>query len=132
MLGLKRFGKYIVVGFTTFIFDMVLLILAVSWGMPYHLAVSVAFLIAITVNYVISRRFVFNGTTRQWNQGFFYFLIFAFGGAILTTGLVVFLVEIVGLHYLTSRVIVACIVGTIFYLTNLHFNFRMAGKNILK
>lgn len=116
------------VGFTTFLFDMVLLIAAVSFGMPYHLAVSISFLVAITVNYIISRRFVFNGTTRQWNQGFFYFLIFALGGAFLTTSLVIFLVEVMGLHYLTSRVIVACIVGTIFYLSNLHFNFKMARK----
>lgn len=125
MLGLKRFGKYIVVGFTTFLFDMVLLIAAVNFGMPYHLAVSISFLVAIAANYIISRRFVFNGTTRQWNQGFFYFLIFALGGALLTTGLVVFLVEVAGLYYLTSRVIVAGIVGTIFYLSNLHFNFKM-------
>jgi len=128
MFGLKRFSKYIVVGFTTFVFDMMLLIAAVRLGIPYRLAVSISFLLAITVNYIISRRFVFNGTTRRWNQGFFYFLISALGGVILTTGLVIFLVEIMGLYYLTSRVIVAGIVGAIFYLVNLHFNFKITGK----
>lgn len=129
MPGLQRLGRYGLVGVSTFFFDMILLVSAVSLGAPYYLAVGGAFLIAVTVNYAISRDFVFKGTERGWHGGLFYFLVLSVSGVILTTSLVVFLVEAYGVHYLIARTIVGALVGFVFYWVNLRFNFRVAGRH---
>ncbi len=129
MLSLKRFGKYSVVGFTTFIFDMVLLVTAVSFGVPYYAAVAGSFLIAVSINYAISRRYVFIGTSRQWHHGFFYFIGLALSGAAMTTGSVVFLAEIFKVHYLIGRTIVGAVISLINYFINLRFNFKVNDKD---
>jgi len=98
-------------------------------GVPYYVATPISFLIAVSVNYAASRRFVFSGTERSWHGGYAYFIFAALAGAIVTTGLVAILVSLLGLYYLIARVLVAGIVGIANYLFNLYFNFRVVGKH---
>lgn len=128
--GLARFLKYTLVGGSTFSFDLFIL-----WGMtelfhiPYYVSTPFAFLIAVSINYFIARRFVFKGTERAVHHGYLYFVGVAGGGAFLVTAAVAFLVQFFGLYYLVARILVACVMGTLNYLFNLHINFKVAGRH---
>lgn len=129
-LGLRRFLRYSAVGVGTFGLDLALLYIATSIvGIPYYISTPGAFLIAVSVNYAISRRHVFAKTERTWHHGFAYFGSVAIVGAMATTSLVTSLVSLFGLYYLTARIIVAGLVGMGNYLFNLFFNFKVAGKH---
>jgi len=126
----KRFLKYAAVGGSTFAFDLALLWLVTELlNVPYQASTAGAFLIAVSINYFVSRRFVFKGTLRRVHHGYLYFILFAFGGAAIVTGAVAFLVSFFALHYMVARIIVACFVGMGNYLFNLHFNFKVAGHH---
>jgi putative flippase GtrA len=128
--GLLRFARYLAVGVSTFLLDLGLLFLAVHFGrIPYYIATPCAFLIAVSLNYALSREIVFRGTERKWHHGYVYFATVALGGAALTTTLVTLLVSQLGLFYLLARIIVAGIVGMGNYLFNLHLNFKIVGKH---
>jgi len=96
---------------------------------PYYIATPCTFLIAVSCNYALSRRFVFKGTGRSWHGGYMYFGVVAVSGAIVTTALVSILVSFFGLYYLFARVIVAGIIGMGNYLFNLYLNFKVVGKH---
>lgn len=126
----KRFLRYAGVGGSTFAFDLTLLWLVTEFlTIPYQVSTAGAFLVAISINYFVSRRYVFKGTSRRVHHGYLYFILVAFGGAAVVTGAVAFLVSFLGLHYLVARTIVACFVGIGNYLFNLHLNFRVAGHH---
>lgn len=123
-----RFLRYAVIGVSTLTFDLFLIALMTeTMGVPYYIATPLGFLIAVSLNYALSRRFVFLGTERTIHHGYLYFIIIAVAGAAAITGAVYLLVTYVGLYYLLARVVVAGFVGMANYLTNLHFNFKVVG-----
>lgn len=126
----KRFLKYVAVGGSTFAFDLVLIwIMTELFGVPYQVSTALGFLIAVSINYLLARKLVFKGTERRIHHGYLYFILFAGGGALLISGAVTFLVSFFALHYMTARILVACVVGVANYLFNLHVNFRVAGHH---
>jgi putative flippase GtrA len=126
--ALKRFILYSFIGAGTFAFDLFLLFLFTDiMGMNYLVAVGIAFLIAVSINYILSRQFVFKGTTRGHSEGYSYFIIIAILGLVLVTGSMYVLVELLGVYYLVARVLIACLTGIWNYLMNLFFNFKVAG-----
>jgi putative flippase GtrA len=128
--ALRRFVRYTVVGFSTLLFDLAMLYVAVSWfAIPYYIATPCSFLIAVSCNYVLSRTFVFKGTIRTWRGGYLYFALVALVGAAATTSLVTILVSVFGLYFLLARVLVSGVIGIANYLVNLYFNFKVAGKH---
>ncbi|HYE23054.1 MAG TPA: GtrA family protein [Candidatus Paceibacterota bacterium] len=128
--GLVRFFRYSLVGGSTFAFDLLLIwVMTELFGIPYYISTFIGFVIAVSLNYFISRRFVFKGTERKVHHGYAYFLSFACAGAFLISAAVAFLTETFHLHYMLARVLVACVVGVGNYLFNLHFNFKVAGRH---
>jgi len=128
--GTLRFFRYVSVGVSTFLFDMLLLYIATTLlGVPYYISTPIAFLIAMTINYLISRRFVFTGTERKIHHGYMYYVVLGVSAASVITGLVTILVEHVGFNYLVARTIVSGLVGIFGYLFNLYFNFKVVGKH---
>lgn len=126
--ALVRFLRYTVVGGSTLAFDLVLLYaMTEKLGVPYYLATPGAFLVAVSINYLISRKFVFAGTKRGHQVGYSFFILIALAGAFVTTSGVLLLVTYAHLYYLFARVLVACFVGIANYLLNLFFNFKVAG-----
>jgi putative flippase GtrA len=118
------------VGVSTLLFDLAMLYIAVSvFDVAYYIATPFSFLIAVSCNYVLSRRFVFVGTTRSWHSGYAYFAFVALGGATITTLLIAGLVSFFGFYYLFARVLVAGLVGIGNYLFNLYINFNVAGQH---
>lgn len=123
--------RYLAVGVSTFLIDLVILFALTNLlGVPYTIAVAIGFIIGITLNYAISRAWVFRGTEQHIHHGYAYFL----GGglvsltAILT--LVTVFVERLGIPLLFARILVSGIVGCGNYLFNLYLNFKVAGKHI--
>ena len=127
---LQRFVKYFAVGASTFLFDLAMLFIAVHFfKIPYYIATPCTFLIAVTCNYLISRKLVFTGTERGLYRGYANFAAVALFAAFITTSLVGGLVSLFGLYYLAARILVAGIVGMGNYLFNLYINFKVVGKH---
>lgn len=123
-----RFIRYVSVAGSTFVFDLVLLYVLTEYLLiPYYVATFGAFLIAVSINYFISRRLVFRGTARNLGHGYAYFIGLALMGATVTTAGVGILVSTLGLYYLVARILVACVVGVLNYLANLFLNFKVVG-----
>jgi putative flippase GtrA len=128
--GVVRFFRYAGVGGSTFAFDLLILWLMTEFmGIPYYVSTPLAFVIAVSLNYFASRLLVFKGTERRVDHGYAYFITVAGGGAFLITASVAFLTETFLFHYLVARVLVACVVGILNYLFNLHFNFKVVGRH---
>ncbi len=126
----KRFIRYSSVGFLTFCIDLLLLLFLTAYlKVPYLPATAGSFLIAVSGNYLISRRYVFRHTKRGMHAGYIYFLQFALLGMAVTTGLMWLLLSLAPLPVLYARVIIAAFVGIGNYLANLHLTFRVAGKH---
>ena len=96
-------------------------------GVPYYIATPLAFLVAVSINYMVSRRFVFKGTERGHVYGYSYFITAALVGAGITTLGVTVLVTYAGLYFMFARVLIACVVGIGNYLFNLFYNFKVVG-----
>ncbi len=127
--GFKRFSRYTVIGFSTFMLDLSLLWVMVSFCKIYYLhAVAASFLVAVSLNYFLSRQWVFKGSGRAPFWGYLYFLKTALAGSALTVFLMWALTAVTNGPYLVIRIAVAVLVGTGNYLANLYLNFRVAGN----
>jgi putative flippase GtrA len=129
--GIHRFLHYTLWSVLTFVLDIGLL-----WGLttffhvPYYISTPVALLIAITINYIFVRqRKVFAGTERSMSMGFVYFALLALISAVAITAAVAYLVTYLHMYYLLARTLVGVVTGTVNYLLNLYFNFRVAGRH---
>ena len=128
--GITRFLRYAGVGGSTFAFDLLILwVMTEFLGIPYYISTPLAFAIAVSLNYFASRLLVFQGTERLVHHGYVYFITVAGIGALLITASVAFLIEVLFLHYLVARVVVACVVGILNYLFNLYVNFKVVGRH---
>ncbi len=124
-----RFVKSFGVGVCTFTFDLILLFLFIDvLHIHYVFSASIAFIIATSTNYVISRRYVFPGSERSVHEAYLIFVSIGGVGLLFIASLMYLLVGVFGLHYMVSRVMVASVVGVWNYAMNLYVNFRVAGK----
>ena len=96
-------------------------------ALHFLVATPLAFLVAVSINYLVSRAWVFVRTHRSFFTGYVYFLQFAIVGALATTALMWVGVEQLDLPALYSRVGIAGVVGICNYLGNLYLNFRVVG-----
>lgn len=127
---LARFLRYTIVGLSTFFFDLFLLYLFIhTWQINYIAATIYAYIIAVTINYYFSRTYVFPQTLRRVDHGYYMFIAIASLGLLFVTVSMKILVDVFHQNYFISRTIIAAMVGIWNYLTNLFFNFRVAGKH---
>lgn len=127
---IARFLKYFAVGLSTFLLDLLLLyVLTDLFFINYILSAGGAFLVAVSINYTLSRRFVFAQTTRPLSAGYYWFISIAGIGLVAVMSLMFLFVSIFNWHYLISRIFIAGIVGMWNYLMNLFFTFNVAGKH---
>lgn len=124
-----RFGKYMTIGGTTFGFDVLVMFILIRSHIAYPVATFTAFLLAVSVNYLISRRYVFKGTTRSLKQGYINMMATAVMGALLTSSLTIVAVQFLELGSLAARLPVAAVIGIGNYLFNLYTNFKVAGHH---
>lgn len=123
---LKRGSKYGLVGFVTFLLDLAMLTALTSFtSISSSLAIAIAFLIAVSINFTISYHWVYAGTERSFHGGYIFFISLAFVGAIIISLSTSWLVVQFALPLLFARVVVGCIVGIINFLINTFFNFKL-------
>lgn len=130
-LRFRRFLRYTVVGVSTFLFDLLLLWIQVEMFHVHYLHAAVTgFLVAVSANYFLSRRWVFKGSSRRLAAGYLYFFKTAVAGA-LTTGFLMWLFSTAtNGPYLLIRIAIAGIIGIGNYLIHLYLNFRVAGYEL--
>lgn len=127
---ITRFLRYVVVGSSTFLLDLSLLYVFTDYlRVNYILAAGMSFAVAVSLNYVLSRRYVFHGSDKDWKTGYLHFLYIASAGVVLVMGGMYLLIGLLQLSYLLARVIVAGVTGMWNYLLNLFVNFDVAGKH---
>jgi putative flippase GtrA len=108
-----------------FAFDIGLLWLLVEQaGMGKIAAAIVAFVVANSVHYVFGRSWVFRGTERALASGYFYFLVNAGIGFIITISLFAVMIRLTSVNYLIARIMVSVIAGLTVFLLNAVLNFR--------
>ncbi len=123
---LKRGSKYATVGFATFLLDLgIVAVLTAYTKFPYTISIAVGFLIAVSINFVISYHWVYAGTARRFHHGYALFICLALGGAIFISTGTVWLAESFGLSILIARLLIGGIVGVTNFLFNTFFNFRL-------
>ncbi len=112
-------------------FDLSLLWILIEKFHVYYLHAAVSgFLVAVSVNYFISRKWVFTGSRRRLTTGYLYFLKTALAGALATGFLMWLFCTATHGPYLLIRIIIAGIIGMGNYLIHLHLNFRVAGHEL--
>ncbi len=122
--------SYSAIGVGTFAFDLLLLSLfteLLHWNPIF--SAGVAFLVAVTINYALSRSLIFKGSQRPVHHGYAIYLLITGVGLTAVTGLMAVFVSVLDWHYVPSRILVAAAVGVWNYLMNLYVNFRVAGKH---
>jgi putative flippase GtrA len=126
--ALIRFIQYSAVGLGTFLIDLwILYVLITFFELNYILAAGAAFLIAVSVNYVCSRRYVFTGTPRGVLYGYINFMLIASIGVLFVMGGMYVLVGQFSLNYLLARCVLGGLTGVCNYILNLYVNFKVAG-----
>lgn len=119
------FARNTVASFFVFGLDVALLWALVEFvGVGYIPAATVAFLIAMTLHYVLSRIWIFQGTERGIARGYVYFMINTGVGLVITIGAFAALVEFTGIHYLIARVLASVAAGIVVFFLNAVFNFK--------
>jgi putative flippase GtrA len=99
------------------------------WGFPYLFATAIAFLMAVSVNYVISRKFVFHRTVTTHKKGYSSFIGVALASALFIVMAMYVLVDVLGAHYLLARTLVSSFVGAGKYSYHLYVTFKVSGKH---
>jgi putative flippase GtrA len=128
--GVIRFFKYGTVGVSTFLLDILLLYIFVNvLGFTYLFATALAFLMAVSVNYVISRKLVFQRTETAHKEGYRAFIGVALASALFIVLAMYVLVDILGTNYLLARTLISSLVGAGNYSYHLYITFKVSGKH---
>jgi putative flippase GtrA len=128
--ALQRFFRYAFVGVSTFLLDLAILWVLIDYfSAPLLLAAGLGFLIGISINYCVSRVWVFTGTEQTFTRGYVYFVLLALIGVLTTVLLMWAITSFTSLHYITVRVLIAGFIGTLTYFLNWYFNFRMSPRH---
>lgn len=122
---IKRFIGYSGIGILAYSFDLLLIYVFVTVGVPYYIAVPVAFLIATSCHYLGVRLTVFSDTSRKLVTAYGLFILIMSANALLITVLVTGLVEYAALNLYVARTLVAGLVGILSFYLNSKYNFKV-------
>jgi putative flippase GtrA len=119
------FGRNTVASIIVFAFDILLL-----WGLvalldvAYVPAAVIAYAIAMSLFYVIARKWVFPDSDQSVARGFVYFLVNVGIGFLVMLAVYWSLIHFVELHYLIARLAASAVSGIVIFLLNAVFNFK--------
>ncbi|MES2436623.1 MAG: GtrA family protein [Patescibacteria group bacterium] len=124
--SVTQFIRYTLSSSSTFAFDLFLLwIFTDILKIHYIVAIIISFMIAITVNYMLSRTWAFKGTHRSIGKGYIYFLLIALSSLLLIIGLMIICVDVLHMSFITSRITVGALVGIWNFLMNKYVNLKV-------
>jgi putative flippase GtrA len=123
--GARLFGRNTVASIGCFLIDVAILYALVEWlGISYLPAAAGAFLLAMSVQYVISRLWVFPDSDQGMARGYAWFLVNAGIGLVITLGAFALLLWLLDFHYLIARLISSAVAGIAMFFLNAVFNFK--------
>ena len=104
--------RYAFVGGIAFVADWLTLFALARIGLHYLFAAALAFLVGLTVNYFLSKKFVFVEDPEKVNKKveFLMYGLIGLAGLLLTEGLMYAFTELLHLHYLLSKAVAAILV----------------------
>ncbi|MCE3263452.1 MAG: polysaccharide synthesis protein GtrA [Pseudoduganella sp.] len=113
--SLVQFIRYVCVGGAAFGVDyLALFLLAHFAGLHYLVAASLAYLLGMVVNYLISVRWVFDfRRIAQWEREFAIFFMIGIAGLLLNGLAITLLVEAAGTPYMAAKLVAAA--GILFF-----------------
>lgn len=124
---LNRFISFVWIGTLILIFELLFVgLLLYATELQYIFSIGIGFLISVTVSYFLFRKYTFSGTQRDVLPGYIYFTIIAGGGLVIVTAGSFTLVTYTDMHPLTARFILSGVSGSLNFLVNLLYNFRVA------
>ena len=129
----RQFVQYVLVGGLAFLVDYTTLFLLTHyWGMHYLLAATAGFSLGLATNYLLCIAWVFN--QRGMNNRAAEFTAFALIGLMglaLNNGLMYAATDLVGIHYLISKLLAAACVLAFNFGLRRHFLFtdHTKGQN---
>ena len=126
----KKLFWYSLIGGSTFTLDLLLYWYLKNDGVDYLFAAAVSFLFSVSINYIISRAWLFHESERHFGTGYLYFIVIASTGAVLTVLALKHLVEHEGFDPYIGRVFVSIFVGLFNYTANYFFNFSIHKRII--
>ena len=117
--------RFLVVGGTTFLIDMILLITLTKFFEIYYLiSAAIAFLVASLINYLLSLLAVFKtGRHENKKKEFIYFLFFTLVGVLLNNFIMYLSTKIFFFNLSISKLISTIVVTIFNFLTKKHFVF---------
>jgi putative flippase GtrA len=122
----NKFLRYGLVGGGTFLLDMLIIVILVSTHLTSGtVAIVIGFLIGVQINYFISHRWVFAGTKRRKVYSYPIFMSLAFIAALSISFFVTLIVNNTPADFYTARIFVAICLGSINFLVNTFFNFKI-------
>ena len=123
--NLSQTIRFLLVGSTTFMIDIALLLtLAEYLGVYYLFSAAIAFLIASIINYLLSILVVFKtGRHKNKKKEFIYFLLFTSVGVILNHSVIYFCTNTFMINLFISKSFSTVIVTIFNFLTKKHFVF---------
>ena len=125
-----RFIRFIISSSSTLLLDLLILTLSVEYFKLYYLIGSgIAFTISNSANYVINRNWGFRGTRTSVFYGYLKFIIIGTIGLVLTVFLMWIFVDLLGVVYFASRIIVAIIEGTLSFILHYYITFKIHNLN---
>jgi putative flippase GtrA len=119
------FGRNTAASIVAFTIDIAILWLLVELTpVTYLPAAAIGFLIAMSVQYVISRIWVFPDSDQGIAKGYAYFLVNAGVGLVITLAVFAAFIWWVEIHYLLARLIASAVAGIAVFFLNAVFNFK--------
>lgn len=115
----KQFAKFGIVGVIAFIIDYgTMLLLTEVFGIDYLISTTAGFIVALVFNYFASMRFVFErreGMSRK--KEFAIFAVLSIIGLVLNDALMFVAVDLAGVDYRISKIVVTAIVSVYNFIT---------------
>jgi len=109
--------------------DVLILFLLVELLLTnYLISAVISFIIAHTINYILSRYWIFKGTKTKFAQSYLQFFLVAIVGIIFLVSAMTILVETLNLHYLVSKILVAITLGLFNFFMNYFFTFKLGHE----
>lgn len=109
-LLLMQFCRYVLVGGIAFVADFTVFNGVLALQGHYILATAVGFLVGVAVNYSLCVSWVWRGTQARTRKDLAIFTLIGVGGLLLTTLLMVLLVDFFAFDARISKIVVAIIV----------------------
>lgn len=122
---LRRMSGYALVGISTFFLDLGIMFILTRLGLTEYFAIVIAFVTAVSVNFIFSYRYVFTGTTRRQSTGYVFFLLIALIGFLVIAPGSLFLTRQFGVSLYEARIIMALLTGGTNFMLNNFLNFKM-------